>query len=89
MFCQFCAMLSGMCSRAYVLPTEQMYCALGKQSQALEAVGQLCHLAPEDADVHALHLLLLKAQGITGHDQASIAGEACHQLLLCDPSAHR
>ncbi|BDA43336.1 hypothetical protein COCOBI_04-3480 [Coccomyxa sp. Obi] len=66
----------------------QMYCAVGKQSQALEAVGQLCKLAPEDADVHALHLLLLKAQGIVDHDQASIAGEACHQLLLCDPGAH-
>ena len=66
-----------------------MYCALGKHSQALEAVAQLCRATPEDADVHALHLLLLQAQGIAGHDQASIAGEACHQLLLCDPGAHR
>ena len=67
----------------------QMYCALGKHSQALEAASRLCELAPHDADAHALHLLLLQAQGIDGHEQASRAGNTCCQLLRCDPGAHR
>jgi hypothetical protein len=66
-----------------------MYCALGKQAQALEAASQLSKLAPHDADAHALHLLMLEAQSITDHVQASHAGEACCQLLKCDPGAHR
>lgn len=66
-----------------------MYCALGRQPQALEMAGQLCRSVPEEADAHALHLLLLEAQGISGQEEAARASEACCRLLRCDPGAHR
>jgi hypothetical protein len=66
----------------------QLYCAVGRHNQALDVASQLCSNAPEDANAHALHLLLLAFGGISS-ENAPEALVACRNLLRCDPSAQR
>lgn len=67
----------------------QMYSALGRHGQALAVAGELRAAAPEDANAHALYLLQLDVEGISTREEATAVAAACHDLLRCDPGAHR
>ncbi|KAK9830545.1 hypothetical protein WJX72_012387 [[Myrmecia] bisecta] len=68
---------------AYVLV--EMYMAAGKASQAMEVAEALRVAAPQDADAHALWILVKQTQGGDQEDAERLL-QAFLDLLRCDPA---